>query len=476
MARVRPTLRRMSASARSISPERDLPSEEERERLLDALTTLVRRMGFESLVSSPLVVGTREFFPEPVPRTVGGLRGVLRRLLVFAGLSELQPGLHVFEAGDELSAELADGASKHTEVPAFFAGIEEPSATIPARTALFGFDVTRWGDPELLLGALAHEVAHAYRRDRGLEVIDRETEERLTDLTAVVLGFGPLVVNAAYIHRSTVEQSGGWVSQEVTLTRAGYLPAEELAFLLAVVVRVRDLSKEHRRALLDELAGAQRRMVEASLRALPPRGDLLRRLALPEPATWPRETRPTVEDLDLLVDQGDDDEPLVPEEERDAALQERPTGVTYRLATPSANAIVFGAMVGTFLGLVPLGLGAPKWTMFVTMVLGPLVMRALLFTCADPACGAVLLGHGGTCRGCGRPIRGTLRSPGEWLELSDAQLEGSPSDDGGDADEPESDEADADETETARAPARRGARRRVRWKPRRRGRSGPGRT
>ena len=77
----------MAESSRSISPASDLPSEDVRESLLDAVTTLLRRMGFEPLVSGPLVVGTAAFFPEPVPRTVGGLRGLLRRLLVFAGTS-----------------------------------------------------------------------------------------------------------------------------------------------------------------------------------------------------------------------------------------------------------------------------------------------------------------------------------------------------------------------------------------------------
>jgi hypothetical protein len=85
-------------------------------------------------------------------------------------------------------AELAAGAARHTQVPAFFAGIEEPTDETPAPRALFGFDVTRWGDPELLLGTMAHEVAHAYRRHHKLEALDREIEERLTDLTAVMLG------------------------------------------------------------------------------------------------------------------------------------------------------------------------------------------------------------------------------------------------------------------------------------------------
>ena len=132
----------MEESSRSIYPQRDLPSEDVRESLLDAVTTLLRRMGFEPLVAGPLVVGTAAFFPEPVPGTVGGLRGLLRRLLVFAGLTELQPELYTFEAGDELSAELAAGAARHTQVPAFFAGIEEPTEETPAR-ALFGFDVRR---------------------------------------------------------------------------------------------------------------------------------------------------------------------------------------------------------------------------------------------------------------------------------------------------------------------------------------------
>ncbi len=441
----------MAESSRSISPASDLPSEDVRESLLDAVTTLLRRMGFEPLVSGPLVVGTAAFFPEPVPRTVGGLRGLLRRLLVFAGLTELQPELYTFEAGDELSAELAAGAARHTQVPAFFAGIEEPTEETPAPRALFGFDVTRWGDPELLLGTMAHEVAHAYRRHHKLEARDREIEERLTDLTAVMLGFGPLVLNAAYIHKSSVEQSGGWVSQEVTLTRTGYLPPEELGFLLAIVLRVRDLTKVRRLALLDELASAQRRMVEASLRALPSRAELLRRLELPDPATWPSETPASPEELAFVLDQADDDEPLIPEAERPDARLGRPAGVTYRLATSRASATFSGAMLGTFLGLVPMAVGAPTWTVLVTMGLGVAGMLALpLYTCADPACGAWIVGQAATCRGCGRPVRGTLGSPDEWHELEDRDLQAEGDEGEEDLDEEDEDvdeEEDVDEDE-----------------------------
>jgi uncharacterized MnhB-related membrane protein len=193
--------------------------------------------------------------------------------------------------------------------------------------------------------------------------------------------------------------------------------------LLAIVLRVRDLAKGRRLALLDELADAQRRMVEASLRALPSREDLLRRLNLPDPATWPSETRPSTDLLDLVLDQSDDDEPLVPEGERAEAILGRAAGVTYQLATSRPNAAFSGAMLGAFLGIVPMMLGGPMWSVIVSTALGALVMLAFpLFTCADPACGTRLVGHVATCRGCGRPVAGTLRSPEEWLELADHEL------------------------------------------------------
>jgi hypothetical protein len=71
-------------------------------------------------------------------------------------------------------------------------------------------------------------VVHAYREHHGLTVITPRTEEELTDLTTIYLGFGVLPLNASYISRSNGRIVGGWVTHRYEV--AGPRPTSSLDF------------------------------------------------------------------------------------------------------------------------------------------------------------------------------------------------------------------------------------------------------
>jgi hypothetical protein len=83
--------------------------------------------------------------------------------------------------------------------------------------------------PEAVAAILAHEVAHIFLHRCGVRFQDAFENEVLTDTTAVYVGFGPVIMNAA-------TQSKVNLSSNVVQTRTnyfGYLTLEEFGYIQA---------------------------------------------------------------------------------------------------------------------------------------------------------------------------------------------------------------------------------------------------
>jgi len=210
-----------------------LPSEAEQERLLRDLAELIASRGSAEFLTAPIVEPSRRFLPDEWTGDLAGTQTLLRRLMLYAGL-DLDAHLHVYD-GEEPRED-----SKHAI--AWFAGIE-------GNRCLFGLDVRQLDDPQILIAALCHEVAHAYRHRHGLVKADRDREEQLTDLTTVFLGFGIFNTNAADRFRQSAWVIGNMQHTERSLRQAGYLPAEHMCFLLAAQIVARDLPPRRIKAL-----------------------------------------------------------------------------------------------------------------------------------------------------------------------------------------------------------------------------------
>jgi hypothetical protein len=206
--------------------------------------------------------------------------------LAYAGLEQLDVDVEPFATEAEVElGEVAEVRSHRKQgAAAWFRGIEEGCC-------LFGVELELVDDPERLVGALAHEVAHAWRFHHGLMVKDSELEEELTDLTTVYLGFGILTVNGTYRYRAKGDDiQGSLASTQWSFAQAGYLPLEAMCFLLAVQAVARRLESGEVRGLQRQLEPNQASSFRRALQELEKQGldALAERLRLPPPERWPK--------------------------------------------------------------------------------------------------------------------------------------------------------------------------------------------
>jgi len=236
-----------------------LPPLEEQAALLESLEALYRSSEAAAFRRAPIVLPTPEFFPDPWSSDVAGANGMIGRLLGYAGLGSARFSVKLFSEteGDE---PFPSGVVRHSEgVAARFLG---------TRKGHLHFEVEADGlkDPDYVVGVLAHEVAHAFRREKGLEVSDHALEEQLTDLTTVFLGFGVLTANASDHFRSQGDaETHSWSHRQ-----AGYLSPLAMSFLLAAQLTARGDRRETKRARRC-LAANQRTSFKAAMKVLAPR-------------------------------------------------------------------------------------------------------------------------------------------------------------------------------------------------------------
>lgn len=260
-----------------VDPADPLPPEDEREHLLDALAELVRTRGFEQFVCAPIVRPEPAFFPDAWTPDARGVHRLAVRLLRYAGLDDLRVEVEIFAEGEVPPGDPLVRSERHQGAAAWFAGIHEG-------VALFGANVQQLDDPLGVTAAMAHETAHAFRCAHALEEDDLLTEEQLTDLTTVYLGFGVLTTKSTVRHRSENVDGTPWVSR-FERTMLGYLAPQSMAFLLACQVAARG---EDVRAIAKELEANQARYLENATRWLADNiEDLGARLGVPDRDAWP---------------------------------------------------------------------------------------------------------------------------------------------------------------------------------------------
>ncbi|MEW5850239.1 MAG: hypothetical protein AB2A00_15730 [Myxococcota bacterium] len=380
-----------------------LPEEEE-EALLEVLADCIRGVGVERFLSRHLILPEARFFPDPWEPNARGVGRMVRRLMHHAGLPD-DLGVYIGvdtlrEQGPELPD--TDGAwSSHAiGAPAFFAGVtQRPDGR--AR-CVFGVDQAQLQDPDELAGVLAHEVAHAVRHTLALPVANRDLEEKLTDVTTVVLGFGVLTANNTLRHRSRSDLFGPHFTTPHARTETGYLSPRAMTFLLAAVVEARDLDGTDVRNALEPNQAAWFTEARQRLRTTNVRARLGLGASLPPPPGGPVAPPLPAEEGWLVVVQ--------PERVDEGA----PTHPVFRLEQTRAKA-------GAALGMVLAGLVAttgrwlhlPEWLSWLLLGLGAVLgwwwgARQRWDRCADPRCGAVIPEEALVCPGCRGSVVGRV--------------------------------------------------------------------
>jgi hypothetical protein len=389
-----------------------LPAEDERAKLLAALGELVAQRGHATLVRAPIVRPHPSFFPDVWTPDEAGVKAMARRLMSHVGLGayEIHVTVYANEAQVRYTASVGGVQSSYKKegAAAWFAGLLED-------TCFFGVEEDQLEDVEQLAGALAHEVAHAWRHYHGLEAKDRQHEEQLTDLTTIFLGFGLLTTNNSFRSRSSGSVEGASAVHSWSVGGLGYLPPEVMSFLLAAQVVARGSERAEVQMLKRELRPTQAEAFNAALRLLEPEREALReRLGVPPPEQWealpapiglPRwlTARPYLVEHEHEHEEGDDEE--ADEEEEESAARD---GIVFRIHESRS---VFFVLLGVLaMGLLAI-LVQSGWLLLLPALGWELGRRYPHYRCSDSDCASRVRLGDGRCPGCEQLLVGTLRNP-----------------------------------------------------------------
>src|SRR5262249_31206931 len=147
-----------------------LPAPLEREWLWSALHALLERRGEDTFLDTPLLLPNDTFFPDRWTADEAGVRALAERLLDYAWLGQLEVSAEMLVNETGVNRVVLEGRGakcSHAGAAAWFAGIS-------AGICRFGADSEKLDDPLGLVAAMAHEVAHAFRRSHRLEHRDHD--------------------------------------------------------------------------------------------------------------------------------------------------------------------------------------------------------------------------------------------------------------------------------------------------------------
>jgi len=382
-----------------------LPTGDEAERLLGGLARLIRLRGVETFVAAPLLLAEPRYFPEKVAPRAQGVAILLRRLLAYAGLEPKRVLIEIY------SSSRADPHIVHedekAQAAAWFLGLDDG-------VYRFGVRDTELRDEQALIGTLGHEVAHAYRTHHGLVVPNRDTEEQLTDLTTIYLGFGVFTLASSYQFKTGHYSVEG---QRLLYERQarGYLLPGQLAYLLGAQLATRDLRENLLEATLASLSDNHRAAVKRAVAELRADEDgLLHSLALPPVGDWPAPRRladalvPLPETAVVIRDRA--------KSNRDDAQSQK---VAFRVAgTRAILGLVIGLSLGTSMAIV-----AEMAALFWPWVLGFSVIGAWLGherrapTCSS--CGHRVKIDAEHCRYCSVLLAGDIKTKLDVFEAEE---------------------------------------------------------
>lgn len=364
-----------------------LPPEAVRQRqwILDELARLLGLGGVSGFAFGPIYLAEERWFPDDWRPDVTGAKAMLDRLMAYAGLSRVRTLMRSErDAGRALAemAAVAGTSTTHQGAAAWFSGANASGAY------LFGVEEAGLREPETLVGVLAHEVAHAWRFRNDVVVSDDATEERLTDLTTVFLGFGVLTTNNTLRVRGEVGGS--------SRSRYGYLSPAELGFALAVQLALRDDAAE-RAMVLGALEQDQRIIVKEALDVLVhDPGGLLVRLGLPEREAWPRRAAPRVP--------------------APVKLHAPPGGareIVFRVRTvPVIAFTIAGVVIGASASIAAL----TPWLLLVPIACAALSLLVRRDLCSGPDCGKAIPAAAVRCPTCGGQVAGRIRRRRDHLK------------------------------------------------------------
>jgi hypothetical protein len=270
-------------------------------------------------------------------------------------------------------------------------------------------------DEAVLFASICRALAQAYRAHKGLTRAEPQEEILATELTAVSLGFGAILLQGLQPHQINHQKWKGRASEE--------LPCPEYAFLLAVQVIGRGMDRAARQSLAGLLGAQQARCFLAACSALAPEAAQLReRLGLPRRRSW--------QAGDSLVELPTPKvvcrplpEPMEPADDTaPAPVRAAPEPVYIVRLPPRREGPI--ALFGGLIGLLCLKDGAYLLALFMllpSLLIGVQVLRKKPDrpgVCSNRRCITPMAADETLCPGCGGRVLGTVdRADGRFSFL-----------------------------------------------------------
>jgi len=105
---------------------------------------------------------------------------------------------------------------------------------------------------EVVLATLAHEITHKYMQINnisfGTNIVQQNMNEILTDVTAVFLGLGKLMLNGYKLSKTNYQ------TNEITTLKSGYISLNQLAFVYRLVCSMRKIPYKYQKTNLSKTA------------------------------------------------------------------------------------------------------------------------------------------------------------------------------------------------------------------------------
>jgi len=182
-----------------------------------------------------LVLPTDQFFPDILEERDAVAESLFTRVRKYAGMEDWPCVLEPLEEDASPiigQALLIVGAPQGPAGTFSIEGGELPTIKI-------AYNPSQLNHPQSLVATLAHELAHYLMHSVDtLPPGGEEHVEPATDLVAVFMGFGVFLTNSAFsFNQYSGNDTIGWQT-----STQGYLSTAELAFCLAIFLKLKDIS------------------------------------------------------------------------------------------------------------------------------------------------------------------------------------------------------------------------------------------
>lgn len=93
-----------------------------------------------------------------------------------------------------------------------------------------------------IVAILCHEICHLYMELIGIEYKDKQQNEEATDVIAILLGFGKIMINGYMEHQ--YEEDLGYNTRRIHKSKIGYISSRDCSIIYRLVKRIKEYQQE----------------------------------------------------------------------------------------------------------------------------------------------------------------------------------------------------------------------------------------